>query len=93
MTNMNIEELHDYRETIENMNKLHQTEILKILLNYDDVTLSENSNGTFLNMSSLNDSCLNDIKNYILYYKKQTVQLNILEDKKEKLQNDFFNDN
>jgi len=91
MCNINLEKLNEYREKIENMNKIHQIEILKILLKYPDIVLSENRNGTFVNLSDLDNSTVNEIDNYIQYYEKQKNQLDILENKKEQLQNEFFN--
>lgn len=88
----NIEKLNTYREKIESMNKLHQIEVLKIFLKYPEINLSENRNGTFINLSDLNENVIEEIEKYIYFYEMQEKQIGILENKKEQLQNAYFND-
>jgi hypothetical protein len=88
----NIEKLNIYREKIEGMNKLHQIEVLKIFLKYPDISLSENRNGTFINLSGIDDKVMDEIEKYVYFYEMQEKQIGILETKKEQLQNEFFTD-
>ena len=42
VNNFSVSELNYIRETIENMNKFNQIEVLRILNRHNDVTLNEN---------------------------------------------------
>ena len=53
-------------DDIEDMTKEHHIEIFKILTSYD-IKYTENNNGIFINMSSMNPDCLKKI-NEILHY-------------------------
>jgi hypothetical protein len=80
------------RDIIENMNKIHQIHILKILKE-NDIQFTENSNGIFVNMSLLNKKTLNRIKKFIKYVHLQEEQLENVEDIKAKYQEEFYKDN
>jgi hypothetical protein len=60
--NLSASELNYIRETIENMNKFNQIEILKILSKYQEVTLNENNYGIHINLSDLKTEIINEIK-------------------------------
>jgi len=80
------------RDIIENMNKIHQIHILKILKE-NDIKFTENSNGIFVNMSLLNKKTLNRIRKFIKYVHLQEEQLENVEDIKAKYQEEFYKDN
>ena len=80
------------RDIIENMNKMHQIHILKILKE-NDIQFTENSNGIFVNMSLLNKKTLNRIRKFIKYVHLQEEQLENVEDIKAKYQEEFYKDN
>ena len=80
------------RDIIENMNKIHQIHILKILKE-NDIQFTENSNGIFVNMSLLNKKTLNRIRKFIKYVHLQEEQLENVEDIKAKYQEEFYKDN
>ena len=61
--------LVDIKKTIESLNKTRQVEILKIFLK-NNVSISENNNGTFINLSFLSEDCLNEVKEYLNYIKR-----------------------
>ena len=63
---VNISRLQNIKDTIEDMNKCHQIEILKIFLNNSSV-ISENSNGTFVNLSYISDTCVDLLEDYISF--------------------------
>ena len=48
VNNFSVSELNYIRETIENMNKFNQIEVLRILNRHNDVTLNENKYGCTL---------------------------------------------
>ena len=90
MTDTN--DIKKLRDIIENMNKIHQIHILKILKE-NDIQFTENNNGIFVNMSLLNKKTLNSIKKFIKYVHLQEEQLENVEDIKAKYQEEFYKDN
>ena len=77
------------KTNIENMTKINQVEILKILLKHN-VKINENKSGIFVNMSFLDKTIIEDIKVYLDYVKEQESTLQSLETKKEVFKNAFF---
>lgn len=86
-------DLNRLKERIENLNKFHQVEILKLLKTDDTCTLNENKNGIFINLTSLNDKIIYEIEKYLEYVQKQETQLSETEKQKSILTNTFFKDN
>ena len=78
------------RESIENLEKFHHIEILRILKKYN-VNFTENRNGVFDNMIILDDNVINELTEYIKYVKAQETQLKKIEIKKKKFKDTFFN--
>ena len=62
ITNISVSELNFIRETIENMNKFNQVQVLKILNKYKDVTLNENKYGIHINLSELSKEKIEELK-------------------------------
>ena len=85
--------LINIKERIEQLNKFHQVEILKILKASDNTTLNENKNGICINMTSLSDTVIFELEKYLEYVDKQETQLDEIEDQKNILSNTFFKDN
>lgn len=86
-----IERLEQLRYQIESLEKFHQTEILKILHEkVDTEVLNENNNGTFVNLSSLNDDIINGLEAYLTYVNNQETQLDALENQKEEFKLKYF---
>jgi hypothetical protein len=90
VNNFSISELNYIRESIENMNKFNQTEVLRILNNYKDVTLNENKYGVHINLSELKKNVLDDLMAYINYVNTQESNLNEFEKQKESFKNIYF---
>ena len=90
------EEMHDYnninniREQIENMNKFHQIEVLRILTKNKDVIINENKYGIHINLSELEDNILHELTTYIKYVNTQESFLSSAEKEKESYKNKFF---
>jgi len=78
------------RQSIENLEKFHHIEILRILKKYN-VNFTENRNGIFVNMIILEDNVINELTEYIKYVKAQETQLKQIEIKKKKFKDTFFN--
>jgi hypothetical protein len=81
--------LHNIKEVIEQMDKCHQIEILKILVNNSSV-ISENNNGTFVNLTDLENDIINKLENYIKFVNKQDDQLLNIEKEKAIIKSEFF---
>tara|TARA_B100001248_G_C26955333_1_gene263479 strand:+ start:137 stop:409 length:273 start_codon:yes stop_codon:yes gene_type:complete len=63
---VNIPELELIVDKISNLEKIHHIEILRIIKNNDNnINISENSNGSFLNMNELKPDVVDKIKIYI----------------------------
>jgi hypothetical protein len=81
--------LHTIKETIEDMEKCHQIEILKILVK-NSIVISENNNGTFVNLSDLSEDIIVLLDNYIKFVNKQDNQLLNIEKEKAVIKDEFF---
>jgi hypothetical protein len=90
INNFSVSELNYIRETIENMNKFHQVEILRLLHNRKTVMLNENKYGIHINLSELDKETVDILKYYIDYVKKQENTLNEYEKQKEIFKNIYF---
>lgn len=77
------------KDGIENMPVVHQIEILRIL-NAKHTQINENKNGVFVNISKLNNDLLHELYDYMTYVIKQEKQLNEIEEQKQSLTKEFF---
>lgn len=91
MTKLN--KLKVVKTKIELMPKTHQVEVLRILKNIPEVSVNENKNGSFINLTEVNDETIRILEDYIVYVEKQETQLDDVEIEKERIQNVFFKDN
>lgn len=87
-----IGNLKKLRDIIEDMNKIQQTHILKILKE-ENIQITENSNGVFINMTLLDGKTILRIKEFTKYVHLQEKQLENIEDIKAKYQEEFYKDN
>jgi hypothetical protein len=90
INNYSVSELNYLRESIENMNKFNQIEVLRILHNHDSVILNENKYGVHVNLSDLKKEILDELAIYIKYVNTQESTLNIDEKQKSDYRNTFF---
>lgn len=84
--------LVEIKKIIESLNKTRQVEILKIFLK-KNVSISENNNGTFVNLSFLSEECLTEITEYLNYIKDQEASLKTLENVKAEFIKEHFDNN
>ena len=89
---MSFNNLQLIKTRIESMSIYHQREILKIFHD-NNTTLNENNNGTFINLTQLDASVIEQINKYIKYVDEQESELNEVENEKDRIQHKFFNDN
>lgn len=90
INNYSVSELNYLRETIENMSKFNQIEVLRILHNHESVILNENKHGVHVNLSELKKEILDELALYIKYVNTQETTLNIAEKQKSDYRNTFF---
>ena len=77
------------KDGIENMPIIHQIEILRIL-HSKHTQINENKNGVFVNISKINDATLRVLEDYMNYVVQQEKQLNEIEDQKQYLSKEYF---
>ena len=87
---VSIQELEKIRENIEEMSKFNQVEVLRLLKNYNGVTLNENKYGVHINLTELHGDVLLMLQNYIQYVNTQEINLNQIEKQKEEFKNNYF---
>ena len=74
---------------IESFPKEEHIEILKIIHLNNNLSLSENNNGTFIHMEDLNDNTLNIINERINYFLKQQNDFDVIENEKNILKSNI----
>jgi hypothetical protein len=90
VNNFSVSELNYIRDTIENMNKFNQTEVLRILKRHSDATLNENKYGVHINLTELSKEVLDELLLYIKYVTTQEITLNSIEKQKDDYRNTYF---
>lgn len=84
------EELDAIKKQIEQMDKTHHIEILKILKQNNTITLNENKSGVYVNLSFLPVDTLENMKKYLQYINVQEHAINHLEIQQTNYKNTFF---
>jgi hypothetical protein len=85
-----IRELNAMRDSIEQMNKFNQVEVLRILNKHKNVILNENKYGVHINLSELTNDVLKELSLYVSYVNTQETNLNLVEKQKDDYKNMFF---
>lgn len=88
MESLNIKQIKD---RIEDMDKLHQIEVLRILKQHPSIILNENNNGVFINITDIDQKIIKQLDNYIKYVDNQTINIESIETQKNIIENTFFN--
>jgi hypothetical protein len=81
--------LMSLKDGIEKMPSIHQIEILRIL-HSKQTQINENKNGVFVNISKINDTTLRELEDYMNYVIQQEKQLNEIEEQKQYLSKEYF---
>lgn len=84
-----IESLKKIKDTVEQYNKQQQIDILKIFID-NSVNISENSNGTFINLTEVDNEIIKQIQEYINFINIQNVKLTNIETTKKDIESSFF---
>lgn len=82
--------LQTLKEIIEDLPKFNQIEILKILKKACDVTINENKNGIFVNLSLIDSKIIQEIRQYVEYVSKQTETLDQIENETSNISEMYF---
>ena len=86
-----IERLQNTKDTIEQFNKQQQIEVLRILLK-NSASMSENNNGSFINLTEVPSSTLVELEEYIAFVNTQQNQLLCMEQEKDYIKKEFFDE-
>lgn len=89
--NIDYDDLEKISKIIEGLGKPHHIEIAKIFKK-NNIKLTENNNGIFINLNTIPQQVIDEIKHYINFIKTQETLINIDESKKEGIENDYFKD-
>lgn len=76
---------------IETLTKEQHIDILRILVNHN-VTLNENKNGTFVNLSVINKKTIDDIKEHLQHITAQEDELKESETMKNNYNKEYFSE-
>lgn len=85
-----LDKLIDLKNIIESMEAIHHPKILEILKS-NNIHISSNRNGCFINMNNFNEDILFKLNNFINYINIQEQTLGAVEKQKTDLNNTFFN--
>ena len=80
------------KKQMEELNENRQSDILELFIKHN-VVVTENNNGSFINLTLVKEECLIDIKKYLSYVVIQENDLLQDEMEKEKYKSDYFKDN
>ena len=78
------------KEKIELLSKQHQIELLRILSIIPEISISENNNGVFINLTQQNDIVFEKIENFLEYVNVQQKSLSFLEKQQDDIETEFF---
>ena len=89
---IDINKLKLLKETIENMDAVHHPKILEIL-KANNIHISSNRNGCFINMNHFTEDILSLLNNFINYINIQEKTLGAVENAKKNIEDEYFNNN
>ena len=89
-SDLDLTYLNKIRESIENMSKFNQIEVLRILTKHNEVIINENKYGIHINLSELDKPILEELLVYIKYVNTQEIELNNVEKQKQDYKNNYF---
>ena len=82
-------DLKQWKDRIEALNQHHQIQILKIMTQCK-VDLTENKNGSFVNLTNIDEGVVSKLAEYLRYVDEQETQLKEVENQKTELTKQFF---
>lgn len=85
--------LNKIKSRIENMEKSNHVSALYMITKNKSVKYSENTNGTFINLTDLDNNMLEKIEDFIEYIELQKCEIEDIEKKREEIENIYFKQN
>jgi hypothetical protein len=85
----NLHNLTELKKKVENLDEIHHKKILEIFLK-NNIAISENRNGCFINISNLNKNITSEIYDFLKYINKQEKTLSDVEQIKIDFKKNFF---
>ena len=86
-----MRDLKKLRDSIQELEKIHQLYILNLVI-LRAVPYTENSNGVFINISTISTEVIEEIRQYLKYVELQENQLEDDEALKERYKKSLFKD-
>jgi len=80
----------EIKERIEALSKHHQIEALRMLSKIPTITMNENNNGVFINLTEQDDNVMNQLEEFLNYVDVQQKHLHNIEDQQEQIEQEFF---
>jgi hypothetical protein len=80
----------EIKERIEALSKLHQIEVLSILVKNKTININENNNGVFINLTEQDDSVMKQLEDFLHFVEDQQTHLHNIEHKQDQLEQEFF---
>jgi len=87
---IDINKLKLLKQIIENMDSVHHPKILE-MLKTNNIHISNNRNGCFINMNNFTETILNQLNDFIDYIKIQEKNLGVVENEKKAITDEYFN--
>jgi hypothetical protein len=84
-----IHDLDKMTRIIESFSKDEHIQVLKIIMEHDSASVSENSNGTFVQMDELSQESIEKMNKYIDYVLLKECDIKAIEETKERLKNNI----
>jgi hypothetical protein len=84
-----IHDLDKMTRIIESFSKEEHVHLLKIIMEKDSASVSENSNGTFVQMDEVSQETIQQMNKYIDYVLLKECDIKSLEENKERLKNNI----
>jgi len=84
-----IHDLDKMTRIIESFSREEHIQVLKIIMEKDTASVSENSNGTFVQMDELSTESIEKINKYIDYVLLKECDIKAIEETKERLKNNI----
>lgn len=73
------------KKKVEALTKPQHVEILKIIVKNTENKVNENRNGTYINMSYLSESTIDEIETYLKYVEDQQQTIQVFEQQKQEI--------
>lgn len=80
----------EIKERLEALSKHHQIEALRMLSKIPTITMNENNNGVFINLTEQDDNVMKQLEEFLNYVDIQQKHLHNIEDQQEQIEQEFF---